>query len=189
MGGKPEWTLLQDQREVEFNSQTGVGDTICLGKMGQARLIVQQKKLPAKVWSKSWKRMKDHSYFFEPKRFRFHLHFRHLESEIGKRTGSHEYFSWFIFNSALNKWNVVVEIPYFSSDWYLFKVWPPPMITHLIENQLIEGEQILGACPSLQRIRQGNDPLPSFQYLSFRTTHGPRHYLFAQTICPPVLLG
>ena len=51
--------------------------------MGQARLIVQQKKLPAKVLSKSWKRMKDHSYFFEPKRFRFHLHFRHLESEIG----------------------------------------------------------------------------------------------------------
>ena len=85
-----------------------MGDTICLGKMGQARLIVQQKKLPAKVWSKSWKRMKDHSYFFGPKRFRFHLHFRHLESEIGKRTGSHEYFSWFIFNSALNKWNVVV---------------------------------------------------------------------------------
>ena len=156
-----------------------------------------QKKLPAKVLSKSWKRMKDHSYFFEPKRFRFHLHFRHLESEIGKRTGSHEYFSWFIFNSALNKWNVVVVC--FNKKAFrkfcisllitLFKVWPPLMITHLIENQLIEGEQILGACPSLQRIRQGNDPLPSFQYLSFRTTHGPRHYLFAQTICPPVLLG
>ena len=119
------------------------------------------------------------------------------QSEIGKRTGSHEYFSWFIFNSALNKWNVVVVC--FNKKAFrkfrisllitLFKVWPPPMITHLIENQLIEGEQILGACPSLQRIRQGNDPLPSFQYLSFRTTHGPRHYLFAQTICPPVLLG